>query len=148
MSRPTGPRPGIEPRGTRDAQALAVLLLAAVLGVGTALSLLGPGSSEFPRPPAPGRAAPAGEQAMPRSETATPTRPRASRVETLNLNTADAEALETVAGIGPTLAARIVAYRLAHGRFRSVEDLARVPGVGPKRWEQMRRAIHVAPEEP
>jgi competence protein ComEA len=42
---------------------------------------------------------------------------------TVDLNTADATALETLDGIGPALAQRILAYRTAHGGFRTVNDL-------------------------
>ncbi len=49
----------------------------------------------------------------------------------VDLNTADAEALTALPGIGPVMAARIVADRERRGRFRSVEDLDRVRGIGP-----------------
>ena len=49
----------------------------------------------------------------------------------VNVNTADAEALDALPGIGPVLAERIVADRAAHGPFASLEDLERVPGIGP-----------------
>lgn len=49
----------------------------------------------------------------------------------VNINTADAAALETLPGIGPVLAARIVADREAHGPYVTVDDLGRVSGVGP-----------------
>jgi competence protein ComEA len=64
------------------------------------------------------------------------------------LNTADAETLQALPGIGPTLAGRIVAYRLEHGSFQTVEDLLQVPGMGAKRWERIRHAIRVRAEEP
>lgn len=48
----------------------------------------------------------------------------------VSLNSADAARLETLPGIGPVLAERIVADREAHGPFASVADIARVPGVG------------------
>lgn len=48
----------------------------------------------------------------------------------VNLNTADESGLETLPGVGPVLAQRIVADREAHGPFSSLEDLARVSGVG------------------
>ena len=52
-------------------------------------------------------------------------------VAPIDLNTADATALDTLPGIGPVLAARIVADREANGPFATVADLDRVPGVGP-----------------
>ncbi len=50
----------------------------------------------------------------------------------LDLNTASAEQLEALDGIGPVLAERIVTYRGEIGRFGSVEDLRQVSGIGPK----------------
>jgi len=50
----------------------------------------------------------------------------------IDVNRAGAAELETIPGIGPVLAARIVADREARGRFRRVGDLDRVKGVGPK----------------
>ncbi len=49
----------------------------------------------------------------------------------VNLNTADAAALETLPGIGPALAQRIIDHREAHGEFGSLEELAAVSGIGP-----------------
>ena len=51
----------------------------------------------------------------------------------LNLNTATAEELMTLPGIGEVLAGRIVAYRAAHGSFSSIDELAQVEGIGEKR---------------
>jgi len=48
----------------------------------------------------------------------------------INLNQADASELETLPGVGPVLAERIVADREENGPFASVDDLGRVPGVG------------------
>ena len=49
----------------------------------------------------------------------------------ININTADAAALDTLPGVGPVLAARIVTYRDEHGPFTSVDGLDAVSGVGP-----------------
>lgn len=49
----------------------------------------------------------------------------------VNVNAADADALEALPGIGPVLAERIVADRAANGPFASVADLERVSGIGP-----------------
>lgn len=51
--------------------------------------------------------------------------------ELINLNTADAAALEELPGIGPALAERIVDHRESHGDFGSLEELAAVSGIGP-----------------
>jgi len=49
----------------------------------------------------------------------------------INVNTAGAALLETLPGIGPSLAQRIVEHREANGPFQSVQDLVAVPGIGP-----------------
>ncbi|MEA3410767.1 MAG: helix-hairpin-helix domain-containing protein, partial [Pseudomonadota bacterium] len=54
----------------------------------------------------------------------------------VDINTADAETLTTIKGIGPAKAASIVAWRDAHGEFGSVYDLAQVRGIGMKTVEQ------------
>jgi competence protein ComEA len=59
----------------------------------------------------------------------------------LHLSTATPEQLEEVEGIGPTLAEGIVAYRDAHGGFRSVDELAKVDGIGEKRLATLREAL-------
>lgn len=61
----------------------------------------------------------------------------------LDLNTATAEQLEAIPGIGPVLAQRIVDYRRANGRFQSVDDLLEVQGIGQKRLENMRPYVVV-----
>jgi competence protein ComEA len=48
----------------------------------------------------------------------------------VNINTATADELEALPGIGPVLAQRIVDYREQHGPFRSVRDLLNVSGIG------------------
>lgn len=53
-------------------------------------------------------------------------------------NTAPQEDLELLPGIGPGLAREIIAYRDKNGKFRNADDLARVPGVGPKTVERIR----------
>ena len=55
----------------------------------------------------------------------------------VNVNTASAAELETLNGIGPALAARIIAHREAAGPFRSVEALVEVRGIGPRTLERL-----------
>jgi competence protein ComEA len=50
----------------------------------------------------------------------------------VNVNTAPAEALERVPGIGPVMARRIIRDRNARGPFKRLEELDRVSGIGPK----------------
>jgi competence protein ComEA len=56
---------------------------------------------------------------------------------TVNLNTATLEQLDTLPGIGPTLAERILQWREQHGRFTSVDELQEVTGIGPKKFEEL-----------
>jgi competence protein ComEA len=61
----------------------------------------------------------------------------------LNINTATASELEDLPGIGPVLAERIVAYRQEHGPFQKVEDLLRVPGIGPAKLADIEGLVTV-----
>jgi competence protein ComEA len=65
----------------------------------------------------------------------------------VDINTASAPALEALSGIGPVLAARIVAYREAYGPFGSVEDLEAVEGIGPRTVERLAPfvTVHASP---
>ncbi|MDA2979998.1 MAG: ComEA family DNA-binding protein [Actinomycetota bacterium] len=62
-------------------------------------------------------------------------------VDRFDLNTADAVGFESLPGIGPVLAARIVAYREDNGMFESVEDLLDVPGIGESKLIGIRDAL-------
>ena len=55
----------------------------------------------------------------------------------INLNTAGVSELQRLPRIGPKMAARIIAYREAHGSFRRVQDLVRVRGIGTKTLERL-----------
>jgi competence protein ComEA len=66
--------------------------------------------------------------------------PADSRV---NLNTADAAALDTLPRVGPAMAARILAWREANGRFITIDDLRNVSGIGDKTFEGLRELITV-----
>ena len=61
----------------------------------------------------------------------------------VNVNTADQALLETLPGIGPEMARRIIAERDANGPFESVDDLMRVSGIGEKKLDALRDAICV-----
>lgn len=62
---------------------------------------------------------------------------------TLNLNTATAAQLETLPGVGPATAAKIIAWREANGGFSRVEELQEVDGIGPKTYAQLAPLVHV-----
>jgi competence protein ComEA len=61
----------------------------------------------------------------------------------VNLNTATAEALESLPGIGPALAGRILAWRTEHGRFMSVDELQEVSGIGPAIFAELADLVTV-----
>jgi competence protein ComEA len=61
----------------------------------------------------------------------------------VDLNAATLEQLDTLDGVGPAIAAKILAWREEHGGFRSVEDLGEIPGIGPKRLEALRARVIV-----
>lgn len=56
----------------------------------------------------------------------------------ISLNAATPEQLDGLDGVGPATAQKIIAWRTANGGFSSVDDLAQVPGIGPKRLEALR----------
>ena len=61
----------------------------------------------------------------------------------VNINTATAEELQTLPRIGPAMAQRIIAWREAHGGFRSVDELDAVPGIGPSMLENLRPLVTI-----
>jgi competence protein ComEA len=61
----------------------------------------------------------------------------------VNLNSATAEQLDTLDGVGPATATKILEYRQQHGGFRTVDDLAQISGIGPKKLEALRGQVTV-----
>jgi competence protein ComEA len=61
----------------------------------------------------------------------------------LNLNMATPEQLDQLDGVGPATAQKIVAYRQAHGGFRSVTELDQVPGIGEKKLAALKDRLRV-----
>lgn len=104
--------------GTTDAADLTAINLARVLADGEQILVPALGASTTPSTGAPGD-------------------------DLIDLNAADQAALETLPRIGPALAERIIAWREENGRFRSVDDLLAVPGIGEKLLAGIRDAVHV-----
>ena len=66
----------------------------------------------------------------------------------VNINTATAEELETVTGIGPVLAQAILDYRAEHGDFQTLDELLEVRGIGSAKLDAMRDEITTGGDAP
>jgi competence protein ComEA len=132
------PRPD-EVAAWAGAQVWATAAVGLLLLVGTIAGRLGPAGRPFsagaeePAPP-PAAAVSAPASVPPPVAPVAPVTPAAAP---LDINRADATALQSLPGIGPSLAGRIIAHREARGRFRQATDLLAVPGIGPKRFAQI-----------
>lgn len=71
------------------------------------------------------------------------TNPKSSKkfTGTININRATKPEFDSLAGIGPVIAARIITYRNQNGPFMAIEDLLKVSGVGPKTLEKIRSRL-------
>ncbi|MDD4801946.1 MAG: ComEA family DNA-binding protein [Syntrophomonas sp.] len=61
----------------------------------------------------------------------------------ININSADAQELEKLPGIGLVLAERIIEYRTIHGQFKNPEDINEVSGIGDKKFDEIKDLITV-----
>lgn len=66
-----------------------------------------------------------------------------STTELVNINTASIAELDTLPGIGPTTAQKIIDYREQNGAFRNIEDIVNVSGIGPASYERLKDLITV-----
>ncbi len=137
--------PRTEPRWTFTGPvkwaAVTLVLLGSVAGLGAVVWSRGPRTlvplasvRDVPtaqRPPAGPDAAPRGSRPSPATVSA----------GTLNVNAATRAELELLPGIGPALAGRIIDHRTTHGPFRSMDDLDKVRGIGPKLMERLRPLV-------
>ena len=67
----------------------------------------------------------------------------ASSGDLVNINTADAERLATLKGIGPALAQRIIEYREQNGAFKSIDEIKNVRGIGDKKFAAFKDKISI-----
>jgi competence protein ComEA len=67
--------------------------------------------------------------------------------QVVDLNRATAQELESLPGIGAVLAERVIAYRKSVGRFRTVEGLREVAGIGAKKFDRLKPLVTVAAAE-
>lgn len=75
-----------------------------------------------------------------------PQKPMAAAVasaesQPVNINTATADELSRLPGIGETFAARIIEYRVSHSGFKNIEELRNVKGIGEKKFEKIKRFV-------
>lgn len=126
---------------TGPAKFVAVVCLGGACMVGLAWSIATrePGAARAGVPLAALQASPVGDAggAAPVGETT----PRVSIARRINVNTASAAELELLPGVGPAIAQRIVEFRETRGPFRTLNDLDRVSGIGPRLIERLRDKV-------
>jgi competence protein ComEA len=135
------------PRGSRVAEALSAAggttNVADITGIGMAAvvedadQIIVPSRQAVATPPPMTTFAGSGATAT----SAPPSAPSAPTA--INVNTATAVELETLPGIGPALAGRIIAYRQANGPLRSVDELEVIEGISQRMVDEMRHLLTV-----
>ncbi len=68
---------------------------------------------------------------------------KSTLTEKVNINTATAEQLQTLPGIGPALAKAIIDHRTKNGKFGKIEELINVKGMGQKKFQKMKDRLVV-----
>ena len=66
-----------------------------------------------------------------------------NNIKTVNINTATQTELETLPGIGPSTALKIINYRNENGKFKSIEDIKNVSGIGDSKFDTLKKYITV-----
>lgn len=78
---------------------------------------------------------------------ANPDKPAATATPLVNLNTATQAQLESLPGLGPKVAERILEYRKKNGTFKKIEDLMNVKGIGEKSFLKLKPLLTVSDKE-
>lgn len=136
----SGTQPGARSgAGAGSAQSSESHTMAESDGAGESSASAAPGaaSSGTPDAVAPGSAAPT-DTGGASSGAASP-----GAAGKVNLNTATSEELQTIKGVGPATAQKILDYRAAHGRFTSVDELLKIDGIGAKTLEKIRPEVTI-----
>jgi competence protein ComEA len=130
-------RPGLVrlPSGSRVADAIAA--------AGGVLPGADPGLVNLARKVVDGEQIVVGVAAAPAAGTGAAPGSVAAPGQLINLNTATAEQLDALPGVGPVLAQRIVDHRTAHGSFRAVDELREVDGIGETRFQRLKKLVTV-----
>lgn len=87
--------------------------------------------------------APGSESTLGAPANAAGQQPSSGLVRVVNINTASQAELETLSGIGPVTALKIIDYREANGLFIGIEDIQKVSGIGPVTFEKFKEQITV-----
>jgi comEA protein len=77
------------------------------------------------------------------AQSSEPAKPAASASKVVNINTAGKTELESLPGVGPSLAKKILEFRQKNGGFKAAADIMAVQGIGEKKFEQLKTYITV-----
>jgi len=126
--------------GATENAALDALNQATLLSDGVQIHMSAEGEAPLPQAPAPAPA-PASESAAGAAAGGTFSAPATSGDSLVRINHADSSSLQTLPGIGPAFADRIIEYRNTNGPFASLQQLKEVKGIGDKLIEKIQYLI-------